>query len=178
MSVRPSVRKRDILFQTLSTVSHATSPSPQFFSKELAQITLVLLYVHLQHFADLHWHALYVAFLVNIRRGSSRLWGHCTRSPASARPAARQLIERKQTKTQTNKNVNKQTKTQIPLSHVVTTNIVNLVKETWIVRRELPERRTHPHWAAAARWQRIAHPCKQTCAWYATRGEMLDRHTW
>ena len=37
-----SVRKRDILFQTLSTVSHATSPSPQFFSKELAQITLVL----------------------------------------------------------------------------------------------------------------------------------------
>ena len=37
-----SVRKCDILFQTLSTVSHATSPSPQFFSKELAQITLVL----------------------------------------------------------------------------------------------------------------------------------------
>ena len=36
------VRKCDILFQTLSTVSHATSPSPQFFSKELAQITLVL----------------------------------------------------------------------------------------------------------------------------------------
>ena len=41
-----SVRKRDILFQTLSTVSHATSPSPQFFSKELAQITLVLLLFH------------------------------------------------------------------------------------------------------------------------------------
>ena len=40
------VRKRDILFQTLSTVSHATSPSPQFFSKELAQITLVLLLFH------------------------------------------------------------------------------------------------------------------------------------
>ena len=38
-----SVFKRDILFQTLSTVSHATSPSPQFFSNlELAQITLVL----------------------------------------------------------------------------------------------------------------------------------------
>ena len=38
-----SVRKCDILFQTLSTVSHATSPSPQFFSNlELAQITLVL----------------------------------------------------------------------------------------------------------------------------------------
>ena len=40
-----SVLKRDILvlFQTLSTVSHATSPSPQFFSNlELAQITLVL----------------------------------------------------------------------------------------------------------------------------------------
>ena len=39
------VIKRDILvlFQTLSTVSHATSPSPQFFSNlELAQITLVL----------------------------------------------------------------------------------------------------------------------------------------
>ena len=41
-----SVFKRDILFQTLSTVSHATSPSPQFFSKELAQITLVLLLFH------------------------------------------------------------------------------------------------------------------------------------
>ena len=46
MSVCVSVFKRDILvlFQTLSTVSHATSPSPQFFSNlELAQITLVLL---------------------------------------------------------------------------------------------------------------------------------------
>ena len=46
MCVCLCVRKCDILFQTLSTVSHATSPSPQFFSKELAQITLVLLLFH------------------------------------------------------------------------------------------------------------------------------------
>ena len=54
MCVCVSVRKRDILFQTLSTVSHATSPSPQFFSKELAQITLVL-FLSLINSLISHW---------------------------------------------------------------------------------------------------------------------------